>query len=320
MNDANKDRSSPQPPDDFSRTTAELEAMEVDLLAGILALSAHSAQPIQNFTGNMDEPCEPRLDPVPVPQTVVNSAPPAAANPPPTQAQAPHPERPPAAPSDRSIDLLAELRKAASQVKSEGEFDARRQAERKKLMGTAMRQIFDYLNEFARHLDTLKPEVSHVYRLSPQIQLSGLSWTSSFVDYRRVGNAEHGYPDSVSLRFTLASERGLAVMSPPHLSPRLEDELSQVGLRYAMTDRKNQRGGIEAVEFTVSQEVKVSLLFKAEVDDDEIIIRGHNFRGFGRAAYVVAPTAVSRAMLDELGRFLIGRSSEIFSQWKPMAL
>lgn len=318
MSDAKSDR----PSTAADPTTAELEAMEVELLAGILAFSAHSARPVAL-------PEELQAPVVPVPENSVVAAPPAVAAPPSTPPPLPKaatpPAAPPPAPSDGApggsgIDLLSELRQAAAQAESEDEVDAKELAERKKRMAKAMRQIFDYLSEFTRHVDTLKPDVPHVFRLSPQIQIGGLAWSGSFVDFRRVSNSEFADLDSVSMRVTLASAQTLAVVAPPHLAVRQEDELAQVGLKYVATDRKNPRGGIEAVDFEVRQEISVVMEFKADVEQDQIVIRGRNFRGFGRVAYAVAVTEVNKAMLDELGRYLIGRPSRIFSHWQPLAL
>lgn len=318
MSDSNKTRSSMHRQSAISRTAAEIEAMEAELLASIEAFSARDALPTEDLPQKSQEQYGPLSR---FPEIVPDSAQAARHVPEPPQ-PAPRPEMPPppAAATEAPGDLLAELREAASQAITEDEQEARRRAEKDKAMGVAMRQIFDYVNELARHLDTLKPQVSHLYRLSPQIQFAGLHWSDSFVDYRTLGNSEYANLDSVSLRFTLASEQSVTVVPPANQVARLQDELVQVGIRYSMTDRKNDRGAVEAVEFHLTQEVKVSLLFKAQTEMDRIVIRGRNFRGFGPAAYALAPAEVNKAMLDELGRFLIGRPSRIFSHLQPLAL
>lgn len=219
-----------------------------------------------------------------------------------------------AAASNGASGLLAELRQAADEKASRGATVAREQKEREERMANAMKRLYTYLNELICHLDKIKPVLPHVLRPLPQVEFNSLQWRESFADYRTAGGLETSPLDSFSIRYTLAADGQVELSRLPNHAQALQDELVMLGLRYGFREKKNDRGAVQEVIFGVEKEVKISLLFKGQIEQERIVIRGRNFSAFGPSIFAVQVRNVDDGLLEDFGKYLLGRPNKLLSR------
>lgn len=219
-----------------------------------------------------------------------------------------------APPASSGLDLLSELRLAAEQkTVSEDAQAAERQAQVERTE-RAMRMLLRYLTEFSRHLDRIRPSVPQSFRPLPNVELAGLHWIESFVDFRTLGGTETSPLDSVSLRYTLGTGDSICIEKLPNHAPAYLEELKRVGLRYTATERRSSRGMVAQVDFMVERSISAHLVFKADALRGIINVRARNFSGLGHAAYTAQVADVDQALLDEIGRHILGRPNQLFQR------
>ncbi|HET6720066.1 MAG TPA: hypothetical protein VFH22_10485, partial [Rhodocyclaceae bacterium] len=200
------------------------------------------------------------------------------------------------------FDLLAELRQAAAEKTIANDADQAQRKARIERTESAMRSLFRYLGEFCGHLNKIQPALPQVFRPLPNIELAGLRCT------------ETSPLDSVSLRYTLNAGDRIAVEKLPHYAPAFLDELKRVGLRFTASEKRGSRGLVESTVFSVDRAIVVSLLFKADSQQETIALQTRNFNGLGHASYRVKVGDIDQALLDQLGLHILGRPSHLFQR------
>ena len=222
----------------------------------------------------------------------------------------------PAAPPDPApgLDLLSELRLAAQEKASEKNSDEVGRQGRIRSADRAMRKLFKYFSEFARHLDEIRAPVPRVHRPLPGIVLESLRWSDSFVDYRTNGGTEISPFDTVTLRYTLGAGDTIVIEKLPNHAPAFLEELRRVGLKHTVVEVRGTKGLVERVQFNIPREVSVSLLFKADPEREAIHLRTRHFVELGSETYAMPVDIVEQAWLDEIGKQILGRPSRIFER------
>lgn len=220
----------------------------------------------------------------------------------------------PAAPPADEPDLLSELRQAAEEKSAAAAVNESERKARVDRTEKAMRALFRYLGEFCGHLDKIQPLVPHVFRPLPNLELSALHWTESFIDYRTNGGTETSTLDTVSLRYTLSAGTTCRIEKLPHYAPAFLDELKRIGLRYVANEKRGNRGLIEQVSFTIERALVVSLMFKADPEHETVSLRTRHFNGLGNGAYSIDVAALDRGLFDQLGRHILGRPNQLFQR------
>lgn len=278
-----------------------------------------------------------RLDGKPPPATVtvtvtstVTSAPPMALPPLDLPAPAPLAEAPtPVAPAPRpaaspgnatttqsraGFDLLSELRQAAAEKSLANESDEAQRKARVERTEQAMRGLFRYLGEFCNHLNKIQLALPQVFRPLPNVELAGLHWTESSLDYRTDGGTETSPLDTISLRYTLSAGDRVQVEKLPNYAPAYLEELKRVGLRFTVAEKRSSRGLVESNVFSVDRAIVVTLLFKADSQQETIAVQARNFTGLGYATYRIKVSDLDQATLDQLGLHILGRPSQLFQR------
>ena len=235
---------------------------------------------------------------------------------PPATTPAPPPAAPPtlATTTGAGFDLLSELRQAVQEKAVATQSIEQERKSRIARTEKAMRGLYRYLVEFSGHLNKIQPALPQVFRPLPNLELAGLRWTESFIDYRTAGGTETSPLDSVSLRYTLNAGNSIRVEKLSNYAPAYLEELKRVGLRFTTTEKRGSRGLVEQIDFNVERAIVVSLLFKADSDHETVAVQARNLTGLGHTSYVIAVEHLDQGMLDELGKHILGRPSQLFQR------
>lgn len=205
-------------------------------------------------------------------------------------------------------DLLSELAHAASRRDA-----AQRSAQASDLalrqrFHVALRTAFDYLHQLVQHLNVLHPPLPVPYTVGRNATFADPCWQHGTVDYRTGSGTEIALVHSVVLRATLAAVAPPALICADARTPALRHELSLLNLKVRDETAAATPGH---TAFSLMPEIYLQLHFAADLATQRVVLRARNLGGFGLAAYALPPEALTRAVLDDIGRCLIGRQRQM---------
>lgn len=210
-------------------------------------------------------------------------------------------------------DLLAELAGAATQKSQTQQSNEEMLRLRSKEIDDCLSRIFKYFDLFTKHLNTLHPSIPRTYGWSTQLEFKDLKWVESFADARKQSLSDKAYLDEVYLRIKLSSPGPVPVKRWWHQMGALKKSLHAYGLRSPLDleellrDKPKQ----ELFQFELAPDFQINIRFNGNYDTGLIDLRCHNLEDFGVTAFVLEPKFVTPQLLDELGRFILGRSTEL---------
>ncbi len=173
-----------------------------------------------------------------------------------------------------------------------------------------LRSVFDYLHDLTTQLNYLKPAVARRYFfLDSDDAFRNLAWFEGFADFRTVAERDGGHIERVTLGYTLkgSGERTLERMGGG--VERLRQVLFDLGLKFECRERRNGQRELEQGSFTVADEIRVQVVWRADVENQVVVIESRNLERLGYASCSVSPDAIGPALLDEFGRLLLGREN-----------
>ncbi len=206
--------------------------------------------------------------------------------------------------------LLAELAgEATSKLKALQSESEERQARSEKL-SAALKKIYKFLQPFSAHVNNIAPSIPRTYRVDSNAAYSNLSWENALADYRKQSLADNAHFDHVSFSVRLQANEPVTVTRRWNQMDALKKELDAFGLS-PMDDpdmlmrSKSQQ---ETFSIRIAPDFLLKIIFKGDYANGMLDISGRNFDGFGMSAFRLDPERVSVELLDDLGRFLIGRT------------
>lgn len=206
-------------------------------------------------------------------------------------------------------DLLTQLRQQASAQQAAERDASRRQAVQDDDLDRALRQIFQYLHELTQQLNILKPTIAHHYPVADQQVLRELVWQEGFADYRTQDQASGNRAELVSLGIRLDGAPSFKIEREGPAIERLRTQLFDWGLRFNCREFHNARRYVERAEFEISGSLSVNIRWQANFAQGRLLFEARNLERLGTVQHHVRPSAVDQALLEELGRLLLGQRS-----------
>ena len=210
-------------------------------------------------------------------------------------------------------DLLAELAGEATQklkAYQTAELDHKVRSEN---LSAALGKIFQFFSPFSTHLNRIKPVIARPYYADPIAMYNNLQWGDAYTDYRKQSLAESAFFDHVSFRVRLTAANPVIVKRRWNEVETLKKELDAFGLRTLDDLDEVVRGKPkqEFFEVALAPDFLMRIQFQGNYDTGKIDLLCNNFDGFGLASYMLDPETVNQQLLDEIGRFLIGRKDSL---------
>ena len=115
----------------------------------------------------------------------------------------------------------------------------------------------------------------------------------------------------VALRFRLSGGKQVQSAREFPASEKLQQLLQDCGIRFSSQATWSKRGSLEQTAFTFPCEVAASLQLLGQFDTGALLLRTSNVCGFGSMEQILAPAAVSEASLEELGAYILGRTTQL---------
>lgn len=210
-------------------------------------------------------------------------------------------------------DLLAELAGAATQKSQARQSESEMLRIRSESLHDALGRIFKYLALFSNHVNTLHPDIPRSYGWSTQTEYRELKWTESFADFRKQSLADTAYLSEVFMRIKLISPAPVRIKRWWHQIGELKKHLHTYGLRTPtdLDDLLRLNPQQEVFQLELAPDFQINMRFQGNYQTGQIELRCHNLEDFGLSAYTLSPDDITPLLLDELGRFLLGRNSEL---------
>ncbi len=215
--------------------------------------------------------------------------------------------------------LLAELaqeaaRKEHAQLSATQEIQARAQR-----LNDALKQINDFLAALVQFANKMEPEISRSYSLDARTAYNGLKWKNAFLDARKQDLSAAALLAHVTLSVTYCAPAPVVVSRPWSQLEALKNELNSLKLKPVdENELDGKRPQQEWLQVTLTPELPMQLRFLANYDKGHIDVLSRNLLAFGISSFRLQPERISPAMLDDLGRVLLGRTNNLPSALQPL--
>jgi hypothetical protein len=213
--------------------------------------------------------------------------------------------------NDEMSDFLAQLAGEATQ-----KLAAQRalQQDRQTLtqnVNAALERTFQFFNVFTKHVNALEPDLPQVYALDAKSRFSQLKWKSGMVEYRKQSLADNALMDHVFFQVRVVAPEPVTVTRRWELFAEFRRNLDVFGLKSLEDMHELWRNRTQTVTFQVHLEPEflICMRFQGNYEAGSVDMTCNNLDGFGVMAAQLDPELLQPGTFDEIGRFLMGRSS-----------
>lgn len=217
-------------------------------------------------------------------------------------------------PTRRTGGLLDQLRgEVATRQKAADDASERADAARTSL-DRRLRAAFEYFHDLTTQLNYLKPKVARNYIfMDAGDPFRNLAWLEGFADFRTQAESDGGRIERVTLGYTLKGGGVRTIERAGHGVERLRQMLFDLGLRFECVERRNRLRELELGTFTVTDEICVQVVWRADFENRQVVVESRNLERFGFASCRLPADAVGPELLDEFGRLVLGQENRFRS-------
>ena len=209
--------------------------------------------------------------------------------------------------------LLAELAGEATSKLETMQSETEEQHIRGQRLNAALKRIYQFMQTFSVHVNNIAPIIPRAYHVDSNTTYSELAWLNALADFRKQSLSDKALIDHVSFSVRLQASEPVIVTRRWNQLEALKKELDVFALRplddLDMLVRNKSKQ--ETFSVRLAPDFFLRIMFKGDYTDGLVEINGKNFDDFGASSFRLKPEDVTSEMLDDLGRFLIGRTDEL---------
>lgn len=173
-----------------------------------------------------------------------------------------------------------------------------------------LRSMFDYFHDLTTQLNYLKPRIGRdYYFLGADDAFRDLTWLEGFADFRTQSESDGGRIERVTLGYTLKGPGERVLDRSGSGIERLRQVLFDLGLRFECAERRNSQRELEHASFRIPDEISVRVVWRADFEKQQVVMESRNLERLGFATCTLLPESIGPAMLDEVGRLVLGRAN-----------
>jgi len=181
-----------------------------------------------------------------------------------------------------------------------------------------LRKSFRWLEKAIAYLDELKPPIDHRFDLG-----HGLVFESPRLGRAYIGQHERrivGFPalDEINIYYEIAAAKPLTIELGPGGAILVEKTLDEAGLQYTSKHIESRDGAAQKCVITVPAAIPSSIAFHADYKTGLVRVSLINVDRFDRVILEFHSTAIDETVLEDLVRFMLGRSGA-FLRRAPLA-
>ena len=209
--------------------------------------------------------------------------------------------------------FLAELAGEATQKLEEKRAQQQDRQTMTQSVNAALERSFNFFNLFTKHLNALEPGVPRIYALDGMTQFSQLKWKNGMVEYRKQSLADNALFNHVYFQVRLTVPDPVNVIRRWEQFDEFKKDIQAFGLKPMEDMHEMWRNRPQKVTFQVSLEPEflIWMRFQGNYAEGRVDLECNNLDGFGGMKAKVKPELLQTSMFDEIGRFLMGRSSAL---------
>jgi len=208
--------------------------------------------------------------------------------------------------------LLAALeQEARASLDSKNSHDKNKHAQ-DSILHDALERVLKFFTPFARHVNHMEPGINRTYRFGATSEFTNLKWGKALIESRKLSLSDSALLSFVTFRLKLLSPKPIIIKRPYSQLEALKKELHQLRLK-TLEDLESikKNPGQEWIEIQLDSVVPVQITFKGNYELGKINVMTRNLTDFGQSNIKLEPANITPEFLDELGRFLIGRSEKL---------
>lgn len=187
-----------------------------------------------------------------------------------------------------------------------------RQAVAKSVNG-ALDRTFQFFNLLNKHLNALEPDILRTYALDGRTQISKLKWKRGMVDYRKQSTADNALLDHVFCQMRLTMAEPVVLTRRWDQFDGVKKDLQAFGLKTIedLDDIWRSRPQKDTFQARLEPEFFIRLHFQGNYEDGTVELSFNNLESFGAMKGKLKSELLQPALFDEIGRFLMGRSTAL---------
>lgn len=177
----------------------------------------------------------------------------------------------------------------------------------------ALNRTFQFFNALVKHLNTLEPNINRAYSFDSKAQFSSLKWKKALVEYRKQGLDDNALLDHVFFQVKMASSVPVVVVRRWEQFQEVSKGIQKFGLKPKedLQDVWRNRTQKPTFEIGLEPEFIIRMCFQADYAEGVVILECGNLEGFGELKAKLSPQQLSTAVLEDFGRYLMGRSTRL---------
>lgn len=218
----------------------------------------------------------------------------------------------PASPKIKSA-LLAELAGEATSKLKAMQSETEEQHAKSQQLGAALKRVYQFLQTFSVHVNNIAPNIPRTYHVDGNAAYRSLAWLNAQADYRKQSLSDNALIDHVAFSVRLQAPDSVTATRRWNQMDAFRKELDLFGLKLLddpdmLLRNKSQQ---ETFSIRIAPDFFLKLVFKGDYANGMLEINGKNFDEFGVSTFRLKPEQMNGELLDDLGRFLIGRMEKL---------
>jgi hypothetical protein len=159
--------------------------------------------------------------------------------------------------------LLVQLRERADAVRKQREAARLPEAEARRAIEGSLWRAFRWLDEAVGHLEVIRPEVAHRFRLADYVTIDRPRFDSGFASFRRHGlGAADVELEHVEMFYRLAAPQPIVVRVNSVAARVVEERLRSALLDFSSEAEHDAENVVRHSVFRIEPQIKASVAFK----------------------------------------------------------
>jgi hypothetical protein len=214
--------------------------------------------------------------------------------------------------------LLDRLREQSDAMRGQDTARRRPVEEALKDIDRQLWQAFKWLDEALHHLEVIRPQVAHDFRLDPVLTIASPRYDKGFVSYRRKAYAGQDLLEQVELFYRMTQDTPVVLKVLPAAATAFEEKLRAAHLPYQYQTEQDEARVVRQGVFTITPAVTASVRFLPDYRRQVVEVTLRNVDRFESVILEFAPEKLDEAALEDLVRFILGEANT-FLRRAPLA-
>jgi hypothetical protein len=214
--------------------------------------------------------------------------------------------------------LLARLREQSDAMRDQDAVKRKPLEEALADIDRLLWKAFRWLDEALGHLEVIRPQVVHEFRLPPLLTIALPRYEKGFVSYRRKAYGGRDLLEQVEVFYRMTQDAPIVIKVQPGAATAFEEKLraAQVPFQYR-TEQDDARVVRQGV-FTVTPAVTASIRLVPDYRRQVIEVTLRNVDRFESVILEFTPDKLDESALEDLVRFILGEANS-FLRRAPLA-